>query len=87
MAKFRVLRPIEYSGKVYLPEAAGDTSISKSAGNGRDIPVDASGVIELSESQAAKLTFGQIEPIKAKVLSDREQGVGKKKSRSQIPAR
>ncbi len=80
MAKFKVLRPIEHSGKVYLPEAASAPTFSKSAGNGQDIPVDAGGVIELSESQAAELTLGQIEPIKAKVASERDQGTGKKKS-------
>jgi len=80
MAKFKVLRPIEYNGTVYLPEAAGAAPIVKSAGNGQDIPVDGSGVIELNESQAAEFTLGQIESIKTKVASDRDQGVVKKKS-------
>jgi len=80
MAQFKVLRPIEHNGKVFLPEASRAPASSKSAGNGQDIPVDAGGVIELSERQAAELKLGQIEAIKVKVTGEKEQGAGKRKS-------
>lgn len=79
MAKFKVLRPVEYSGKLYLPEAARDHLISRSAGNGQEVLADTTGVIELSQSQAANFTLGQIELITAKVIGDQEQGTAKKK--------
>ncbi len=60
MPKYRVLRPIEHNQKLYLPEMADALPTAKSAGHGGDIPADASGVIELSEKEAAALTDGQI---------------------------
>lgn len=63
MAKFNVLRPIEYNGKLYLKQSSEVPKFVKSAGNGSDIPVDASGVIDLTEEQAAQFTLGQVAPL------------------------
>jgi hypothetical protein len=63
MPTYRVLRPLEHNLKLYLPQVADALPTVKSAGNGSDIPVDAGGVIELSEKEAAALDLGQIEPI------------------------
>lgn len=63
MAKLKVLRAIEYNGKLYLPEAGDAPKLARSAGNGGDIPVDASGGIDLTEEQAAELTLGQTAPL------------------------
>lgn len=60
MPKYKVLRAIEHNLKLYLPELADAVATTKSAGNGSDIPVDASGSIELSEPEAAALIEGQI---------------------------
>lgn len=63
VAKFKVLRPIEYSGKLYLHPTSEAPKFVKSAGNGSDIPVDASGIVDLTEEQAAWFTLGQIAPL------------------------
>jgi hypothetical protein len=60
MAKFKVLRPIEHNLKLYLPELPDALPTAKSAGHGGDIPLDASGTIELEELAAAALIDGQI---------------------------
>jgi hypothetical protein len=78
MPKFRVLRPIEYDGKLYMPETESAPDKVKSAGHGQDIPVDSSGEIELTEKQSAELTLGQIEEIKSK--ADSSKGRSKKES-------
>jgi hypothetical protein len=66
MAKFRVLAPVEHDQTLYMPKddvtAGGKV---KSAGNGQEILVDSSGVIELDEAQAKALGNGQVEPISA----------------------
>ncbi|MGH9358552.1 MAG: hypothetical protein ACRD22_06580 [Terriglobia bacterium] len=64
MAQYEVLRPIELNGKLYLRVNDAVLEKVKSCGNGRDISVDVGGVIELSESQAAELILGQVEPVK-----------------------
>lgn len=63
MTKFKVLRPIEHSLCLYLPAGTGAAEKAKSAAHGGDIPVDASGTIELSDAEATVLTRGQVEPI------------------------
>ena len=63
MAKYKVLRPIEHDQKLYLPEMPDALPTVKSAGHGGDIPVDASGIIELSEPESAALVDGQIIPV------------------------
>ncbi len=66
-ARFKVLRAIELDGKLYfLNPNIGVTppAKAKSACNGADIAVDASGVIELTDQQASEMTLGQIEPIR-----------------------
>lgn len=60
MPKYKVLRPIEHNQKLYLPEMPDALPTVKSAGHGGDIPVDASGIIELSEQESAALVDGQI---------------------------
>src|SRR3989442_12546639 len=52
MPKYKVLRPIEHSLKLYLPEMPDALTTVKSSGNGGDIPVDATGAIELREKEA-----------------------------------
>ncbi len=76
MVQYQVLRPIEYNGKLYLPESAlppaplltkeGDKGwLVKSSGNGQDIAVDRSGTIDLPTAIAATLNLGQILAIPA----------------------
>jgi len=60
MPKYRVLRPIEHNLKLYLPEVPDALPTAKSAGHGQDIPVNGSGIIELSDDEAAGLNLGQI---------------------------
>lgn len=60
MAKYNVLRPVEYDGKLYLPAGESPPPTARSASNGRDIPVDASGVIDLTQEQAAEMVLGQV---------------------------
>lgn len=69
MAKFQVLTPIEHDSKLYVAKGAtaphwnltlgadGQATgyTAPSGGHGRAIPVDASGVIELTELQAGPL--------------------------------
>ncbi|HEV2492159.1 MAG TPA: hypothetical protein VG204_03710 [Terriglobia bacterium] len=63
MPKFKVLRPIEHSLCLYLPAGGAAPEKSKSAAHGGDIPVNASGTIELTDEAAAVLTRGQVERI------------------------
>ena len=65
MPKFKVLRQIEHSLRLYLPAGTPTTGKAKSVAHGGDIDVDATGEIELSESEAAALNRGQIEPIRS----------------------
>jgi hypothetical protein len=62
MPKFKVLRPIEHSLRLYVPEGESVPDQARSAANGAPIAVDASGSIELSEEEAAPLRLGQIRP-------------------------
>jgi hypothetical protein len=61
--KYKVLRPIEHNQKLYLPETKNALEKVKSVGHGQEIPVDASGVIDLNEKEAQSLAGGQIESI------------------------
>jgi len=63
MPKYKVLRPIEHNQKLYLPEMPDALTTVKSSGSGGDIPVDATGAIELSEKEASALDLGQVGPI------------------------
>lgn len=64
MAEYEVLRPIEYNGKLHLPKSGEALPASaKSAGNGREIPVDATGVIDLDPKAAAAFDLGQVKLI------------------------
>jgi len=79
MAKYRVLKPIEIgaglSAKMYFPSdywgfdkvtrkaLPPPSSIAPSGSNGSDIPIDATGIIELPDETAAQLNLGQIAPL------------------------
>ena len=63
MPKFKVLAPVEHDQKLYLPKGATVGTKVKSVGNGQDIAVDSSGVIELEDTQAKALGNGQIVPV------------------------
>ncbi len=79
MPKYQVLRPIEHDQVLYLPafsrerDTAGRPPIAlapegapttvKSVSHGRDVPVDSSGVIELTLEEAARIDMGQVEKI------------------------
>lgn len=65
MTKFTVLRPIEHNQVLYMPQGASEAGKAKSAGNGGDIPVDASGTIELDAALAETFTGSQIAPFAA----------------------
>lgn len=61
MARYEVLRPIEHDQKLYLPKGTKvETEKVASAGHGREIDHDTSGMIELEEKQAKALTEGQV---------------------------
>lgn len=64
--KYKILRPVEHNLKLYFPEGATAPDKAKSAGNAQEIAVDASGVLELSDAEAAQMREGQIEPVKSK---------------------
>ena len=68
MAKFKVLTPVEHNETHYWPEQDKAPKESPSFGHGQAIPVDASGVIELSDEHAKPLLVGgAIVPLKVKV--------------------
>lgn len=73
MAKFKVLRPIEHNRVLHLParapsgagrDAGSSTEKALSGADGKDIPIDSSGLIDLTSEEAAALTAGQIERVK-----------------------
>ncbi len=87
MPKYRVLRPIEHNGKLYLPprpagsppESGGDSGVvAIGGGHGKEVPVDAGGVIELTEAEAAPMTEGQIEKIRNQKLESKKEKEQKK---------
>ena len=71
MPKFKVLRPIEHSLRLYVPEGEDAPEKVRSAASGAEIPVDASGAIELSEEEAAPLKQGQVRRL---IQSGDQQG-------------
>lgn len=73
MPKFKVLTPLEHNQKRYLPQTDSAPETVKSSGHGLDIPVDASGVIDLSEEDAGKLPPGTVEAVKAKKAEKAEK--------------
>ena len=60
MAQYTVLRPIEYNNKLYVPASSDAPQTARSAGNGKDIPLNAGGLIELPENVADQFTLGQV---------------------------
>ena len=78
MAKYKVCKPIEYGppgkGTMYFPVGHfgldqksrvpfPSPKTTPSGCSGLDIPVDATGIIELPDDVAAELIFGQIAPL------------------------
>ena len=67
MAKFKVIRPVEFNHKLYVPAPLAGEEIPEtaaSAGSGRKIPVDQSGIIEIASQVASSFALGQIEILK-----------------------
>jgi hypothetical protein len=73
MAKYKVLSNIEHNGTLYMPEPPEGVTAPekvKSASHGQDVPVNAGGVIELTEAEAKALPqrpdgkWYAIEPVK-----------------------
>jgi len=62
MPKFKVLTPVEHNETHYWPEpplgAPPAPKQAPSFGHGKPVPVDASGTIELSETDAKPLLVG-----------------------------
>lgn len=77
MSKYNVRRPIEHNQKLYLPQTTTGPEKVKSVGHGQEIPVDASGTIELSEREAQAFTGGQIEAISESADSSKQSKRGK----------
>jgi hypothetical protein len=77
--QFKVLRRIELDGKLYLPVGASAQAgvpapaKARSMSNGAIIPVDASGVIELTDAEAAQMTAGQVQQIRSQRAESRKQ--------------
>lgn len=66
MTQYSVLRPVEYNGKLYVPASEAAPAVTRSAGNGSEIPVDRSGVIDLPDEMARQFALGQIAPVREK---------------------
>jgi hypothetical protein len=77
MAKYKVVRPIEHNNKLYLPAGGATTGTAKSASHGGDIPVDNSGIIDLTEQEAEKFKNGQVEPVARGGSPPTKGGTGK----------
>lgn len=93
MAKYRVLKPIEYGPgqvtKLYFPvDHFGVDQKSKqpmppptykmpSACHGRDVEIDVSGFIELPDEIAKGLVLGQIAPIDGEPINTEYERLGK----------
>jgi hypothetical protein len=76
MPNFKVLRPIELNGTLYLPEGLAAPKKARSAGNGEQVTIDSSGMIELTADQAAAMTLGQVQAI-----STQQSAVSKRKAK------
>jgi hypothetical protein len=77
MSKYKIRRPIEHNQKLYLPQTNTGPERVKSVGHGQEIPVDASGTIELSEKEAQSFTGGQIEAVSESVDPGKQSKRGK----------
>jgi hypothetical protein len=71
MPKYEVVQPIETNGTLFVPLSHTAPKTAKSFSHGRDIPVDASGLIELTEEEAAAIPHA-VHPLK----KYGEQGTG-----------
>jgi hypothetical protein len=80
MAQYKVLRPIELNGTLYLPEGATPPQKPRSAGNGKDVAVEGGGMIQLSDAQAAEMQLGQIQAIPEKETRDKTDAVSAQQS-------
>ncbi len=82
MAQFKVLRPIEHDRTLYLPAREPSPQPALSGADGKEIPVNSSGLIELTDEQAVAFNAGQIARLehKASAVSDRRPAETKKKS-------
>ncbi len=81
MPKYQVLRPIEHNGKLYLPKVDDALPKAMSSSHGGEVPVEASGAVELAEKEALALDLGQIPLDGGKPLSiprTRDRGAQKK---------
>jgi hypothetical protein len=65
MPKFQILRPVEHNQILYVRPGATEAVRARSAGHGGEIPVDASGTIDLEAPAAEAFTRGQIAPVGA----------------------
>ena len=65
MPRYQVLRPIEHNGCLYLPDGYQATDAARSAGNGRTIPTNTTGVIELTPAEAGAFGGQQLRPVAA----------------------
>jgi hypothetical protein len=75
MPKYEVIQPIEVYGTLYLPENENAPRTAKSFSHGREIAVDASGLIELTAEEAAAIPHA-LRPLKRYPV---EREGGKKK--------
>lgn len=63
MPKYQVLTAIEHNGTLYIPKAENSPKFAPTAGartGSMQVPVNSSGVIELTEQQAAIMLHGQL---------------------------
>jgi len=84
MPSYKVLRPIEHNNVLYVPSGFEAPEKLPSAAHGGLVPVNASGVIELSEREAAEFVLGQIplldgKPDSLEAAKKREAEAAKKK--------
>ncbi len=70
MPKYQVLRPIEHDQKLYLPaDHPEKPETAASVSHGRPVPVDSTGMIEVTEQEAAGFDplMGQIQKVEERV--------------------
>ena len=63
MPRFKVVAPLEHDKTLYIPKSDSAPVKVKSVGNGQEIPVDSSGVVDLDETYSKALNRGQVVPI------------------------
>ncbi len=74
MPKYRVLRPIERNRVLHLPQTQQAPEKALSGADGKEIPVDASGYIELTTEEEAAFTAAQIERPTPSAISPAPRG-------------